>query len=59
MKPCERTARLGPQGQTMNLTPKEVAFRGAPIPPAGTREILSTPQRGEFKSLALWTGIFT
>jgi len=36
MKPSQRTARLGPQGQTLKLTPKDVAFRGTPIPPCAS-----------------------
>jgi hypothetical protein len=37
----QRTRRVGPQYQELQLTPKAVVFRGAPIPHPGTGVIVS------------------
>ena len=55
----QRTTRLGPQGSALQMTPREVVFRGAPIPPADTGVKVSTPPGCRLKSLALWVRIFT
>ena len=40
---CECTSRRGPQGWTLHLAPKEVVFRGAPIPSCEISVRSSTP----------------
>ena len=40
VKPLQRTLRPGPQGQTLRLTPGDVVFRCAPLPPLEPGELL-------------------